>query len=242
MYPPKRKETAMPAALYSLLLSDADNTLFDFYAAEKAALNDALSFCGLPFSEETAGLYSRINESLWKAYERKEITQEELRIERFARLLHHFPGTAHTPEEVGNCFTGRLGEYAFLMPGALDFVKTVHAHMPIVLVTNGIASVQKSRLQKSEIAPYIAHAVISGEIGSSKPDPTMLFVAMEKMGVTDKSRVILLGDSLTADIEAARRAGIASIHLCGKGLRHKESPAQFQAETLCDACKILLGG
>ncbi len=232
----------MPKRNYSLLLSDADNTLFDFYAAEKATLHDALSFCGLPFSEETAALYSRINESLWKAYERREITQEELRIIRFGRLLSHFPQASHTAEEVGTCFTDCLGQYAFLLPGALDFVKTVHKIMPIVLVTNGIASVQRSRLQKSEIAPYIAEAVISGEIGSSKPDPKMIHVAMEKMNVTDKSSVILLGDSLTADIEAARRAGIASIHLCGQGNKQAKSPAGFQAETLEDACKILLGG
>lgn len=232
----------MPPPLYSLLLSDADNTLFDFYAAEKVALKDTLSFCGLPFSEETAALYSRINEALWKAYERKEITQEALRSERFRQLLAHLPGASHTPQEVGEYFTGRLGQYAFLMPGALEFVKTVSKAMPIVLVTNGIASVQRSRLQRSEIAPYIADAVISGEIGSSKPDPNMLFIAMEKMGVTDKSHVILLGDSLTADIEAARRAGIASIHLCGPGGRKDPSPAGFQAETLEDACKILLGG
>jgi YjjG family noncanonical pyrimidine nucleotidase len=232
----------MTARSYSLLLSDADNTLFDFYAAEKAALSDALSFCGLPFSEETAVLYSRINDSLWKAYERREITQEELRIERFRRLLDQTSSVSHTAEEVGNCFTDHLGKYAFLLPGALEFVKTVHKVMPIVLVTNGIASVQRARLQKSEIAPYITEAVISGEIGFSKPDPKMLFIAMEKMNVTDKSSVILLGDSLTADIEAARRAGIASIHLCGFNNRQERSPADFQAETLEDACKILLGG
>ena len=232
----------MPASKYSLLLSDADNTLFDFYAAEKAALLDALTFCGLPFSEETAALYSRINDSLWKAYERREITQEELRIERFRRLLHHFCEVTRTAEEVGSCFTDRLGQYSFLLPGALEFVKTVYKTMPIVLVTNGIASVQRARLKKSEIAPYISEAVISGEIGVSKPDPKMLYIAMEKMNIADKSSVILLGDSLTADIEAARRAGISSIHLCGQGNRQENSPADYQAETLTEACKILLGG
>ncbi len=232
----------MTASRYSLLLSDADNTLFDFFAAEKAALKDALSFCGLPFSEETAELYSRINDSLWKALERREITQEELRIERFRRLLDHFSAVTHTAEEMGNCFTDRLGQYAFLLPGALEFVKTVHKVMPIVLVTNGIASVQRSRLQKSQIAPYITDVIISGEIGCSKPDPKMLFIAMEKMNITDKSSVILLGDSLTADIEAARRAGLASIHLCGFNNKQEKSPADFQAETLEDVCKILLGG
>lgn len=230
----------MPDLPYSLLLSDADNTLFDFYAAEKAALKDTLAFCGLAFSEETAELYSRINEALWKAYEKREITQEELRLERFRRLLAHFPDTSCSVEAVGLHFTDRLGQYAFLMPGALAFVQEISRHMPIVLVTNGIASVQKSRLQRSEIAPYIKDAVISGEIGSSKPDPQMLYIAMERMGMTDKSRVILLGDSVSADIQAAKRAGITSIHLCGLGGRQAASPADYQAETLEDARRILL--
>ena len=227
---------------YSLLLSDADNTLFDFYAAEKAALFDTLSFCGLQADDDTARLYSGINESLWKAYERREITQDALRVDRFRRLMSHFPAVPYPAEEVGVHFTDRLGQYAFLLPGALAFVKAVHRRVPIVLVTNGIATVQRARLQRSQIAPYIAQAVISGEIGSSKPDPDMLYIAMEKMKITDKKRVILLGDSLTADIEAARRAGIASIHLCGPGGRKPASPADFQAETLRDARKIVLGG
>ncbi len=231
----------MAASPYSLLLSDADNTLFDFYAAEESALRDALSYCGLPFSMDTARLYSHINESLWKAYEQKEITQDALRIQRFKLLLDYFPDHCHTPEEVGLVFTDRLGQYAYLMPGALDFVQIVSQHMPIVLVTNGIASVQKSRLQRSVIAPYITDAVISGEIGASKPDPKMLFIAMEKMTITDKSKVILLGDSLSADIKAANRAGIASIHLCGTGKKQAQSPASFQAETLEEARKIILG-
>ena len=225
---------------YSLLLSDADNTLFDFYAAEKAALRDAMAFCGLTFTEEAAALYSRINEALWKAFEKKEITQDALRIERFRQLLSHFPDTGFSAEDIGLHFTGQLGLYAFLLPGALEFVQEVSKLMPIVLVTNGIASVQKSRLQRSVIAPYIKDAVISGEIGSSKPDPQMLYIAMERMGITDKSRVILLGDSLSADIEAARRAGIASIHLCGEGNKQDITPADYQAETLEMAKQILL--
>ncbi len=230
----------MPDTPYRLLLCDADNTLFDFSAAEKAALYDALASCGLPASPETAKIYSEINLSLWKAFERGEITQGTLRIERFRRLLGRFPAVAFSAEEVGLRFTNSLAQHAFLMDGALEFVQAVHARMPIALVTNGIAEVQRGRLGRSAIAPYIDCAVISGEIGSSKPDPEMLYIAMEKAGVTDKSQVILLGDSLTADIEAARRAGIASIHLCGPGGRQADSPANFQAETLEEARRMIL--
>jgi YjjG family noncanonical pyrimidine nucleotidase len=231
----------MPDCSYSLLLSDADNTLFDFYEAEKAALKDALTDCGLSFSDETAALYSRINEALWKALERKEITQDSLKVERFRQLLAYFTSAKVSAAGVAQYYTECLGRYAFLMPGALTFVKTVHKYMPIVITTNGIASVQKSRLSRSEIAPFIAHAVISEEIGFSKPDPQMLFIAMEKMGIMDKSRVILLGDSLSADIEAARRAGITSIHLCGPGNKKESSIADYQAETLEEARKIIVG-
>lgn len=230
----------MPNFKYSLLLADADNTLFDFYAAEKTALSATLAIFGLPCGEETAKLYTGINEALWKAYERREITQEALKVERFSRLLASLDVPRLSPEDMAQKYTVQLGQFAYLMPGALAFVKAVHECMPIVLVTNGISTVQRSRLQKSELFPYIAHAVISEEIGASKPDPKMLFIAMEKMGVQDKGKVILLGDSLTADIEAARRAGLKSIWLCGPGNKHISSPADYQAETLQEAQNILL--
>jgi len=232
----------MPNPRYDLLLADADNTLFDFHAAEKAALADALAQWGLPRDEGVTLLYSRINQSLWEAHERGEISQEALKTERFLRLLRHLPPARVGAPALALAFTEHLGRYAFLMPGALSFVRAVHPHMPIVLVTNGIARVQRARLMRSQIAPYIAGAFISEEVGASKPDPRMLLMAMEHMGIGDKGRAILLGDSLSADIEAARRGGIACIHLCGPGNTSPHSPADFQAESLEEAQRILLGG
>ena len=52
---------------YSLLLCDADETLFDFHAGEKQALNETFTAHNLPTDEKTAALYHQINDALWKA-------------------------------------------------------------------------------------------------------------------------------------------------------------------------------
>ena len=50
--------------------------------------------------------------------------------------------------------------------------------------------------------------LISQEVGAAKPDPRMIRLAMERAGVTDPRRVLMLGDSLSSDIAAAANAGV----------------------------------
>ena len=74
---------------YQYLLIDNDNTLMDFSAAEAKALRETLQKADLPTDEATVETYSRINDALWKALERGETTQPELKVERFRQLLTH---------------------------------------------------------------------------------------------------------------------------------------------------------
>lgn len=225
---------------YKLLLADADNTLFDFHAAEAAAISATFSEMNIPVTGENTALYSAINEDLWKALERGEVTQEELRVLRFQRFLTRIGNQEADPQVMSLAFIHHLGQGTFLMPGALDFVKTISRAMPIAIVTNGIAAVQRSRMKKSIIAPYVSHLVISEEVGAAKPDPKMLAAAVEKAGVS-KAETILLGDSESADIAAACRFGIPSIRILWGHEKSTPSKANHVVSSLEEAQSILLG-
>ena len=54
---------------FQTLLLDADNTLFDFTAGEKIALETAFLQHGYTLTEEIHKIYERINVDLWKKYE-----------------------------------------------------------------------------------------------------------------------------------------------------------------------------
>ena len=230
---------------YDLLLADADGTLFDFHAGERVALRETLAAFAIPAGDDVAALYSRVNLSHWKKLERGETTQERLRVERFEDFLaelatlgvpHASPGAARMSE----VFVDALARQRVPMPGAEDFLRRVSAAMPVYLVTNGIARVQRGRFENSELRPYFADILISEELGHFKPDPFMLLEAMRRAGVTDKRRAVMLGDSVTADIAAAVNAGVDSILFTNGAPAPEGCPATHAVPSLAQAASLLL--
>ena len=203
---------------YKYLLADNDNTLMDFTAAESHALRETFAALGITLDEAMAEMYSRINDALWKALERGETTQKALKVERFRQLLAAMGRSDPGADAVAALYEARLSTRADLLPGAMDFLMALHGRMKIALVSNGVSAIQRGRLSRCPFTPLLDAVIISEELGVSKPDPAMVFAALDALGCRDKSEAVLLGDSLTADIAAARNAGIDSIFFSRKGL------------------------
>lgn len=201
---------------YSVLFADADNTLFDFNRAEAHSFALTMQKFGLVADEALCARYHEINDSLWKALERGETTQPKLRIDRF-RLLMEAYSLDIDPVAIATCYTDYLGASAFLLPDALECVKRWSSKVPVYLVTNGISDVQRGRLSRSEIKPYIRDIIISQEVGTQKPDPKMMEAALAVAGNPDKREVLMLGDSLSSDIRGAINAGLDSCYFNPKG-------------------------
>ena len=192
--------------LYDAILIDADDTLFDFRGAEKNAIGAIIQQLGI-MDEAAPQVYHRLNKACWEAFERGEVTQAELRVRRFRDFLRHY-GLDADPREVGEAYTEALSHQSLLLPGALEAVQAVAARLPVAVVTNGIPKVQHGRMDPSPLRKYLSAFIISGELGVQKPDPRMLYAALEALGGVDRSRALMVGDSLTSDIRAANRAGI----------------------------------
>ena len=75
---------------YETILFDADGTLLDFGRAEDEALRESLASMGIIADDEMVKTYSGINDALWKALERGEVTKEVLRHRRFERFFAHY--------------------------------------------------------------------------------------------------------------------------------------------------------
>lgn len=197
---------------YSAFILDADNTLFDFNRAEKAALGEALKANGYNgFPEDTFLLYHSINDSLWKLFEQGGISQEELRTERFRRLLDTLPLPDHItrrpdPQKIGDQYIDSLSEKGFLLPHVLYVLRMLSSKVPLVLLSNGIASVQRGRIACSGISEYFQDILISGEIGISKPDPAIFDLATRKLECAP-DRILCVGDSPSSDIRGGTSAG-----------------------------------
>ena len=161
---------------YSYLLFDADNTLFDFDAANRNAFHAVCRQCDIPDTDETFALYERCNNAMWAAFDRGECTKDFLVVERFRRFLEAM-ALDRDPALCNRIHLKALGESTLLLPHAEEVCRTLSRTHRLYIVTNAVASVQRSRLHRSAVAPYITDAFISEDAGASKPSRCLLYTS-----------------------------------------------------------------
>jgi len=192
---------------YQWLLIDADDTLFDYDAAETDALGATFADFDIDVQPAHVEAYRKINAALWKAFERGEIAQDILRLERFRQLFTAF-GIEMDAEAFSTCYLRHLGQAGHLLPGAIALLEALLGKVGLALITNGIASVQRSRLARSGLKRYFDAVIISEEVGAAKPDPEIFDAAFVAMGHPSKPTVLMVGDSLTSDIAGGVAYGL----------------------------------
>jgi len=192
---------------YKWLLFDADGTLFDFDRAEASALCKTLEQFGVLFTPERLATYQRINNQLWRALENGLITPGDLKVRRFESFFEELQLDL-SPHSFSLAYLEQLGTCSELIAGAVEMLQALHTRYQLAIVTNGLKAVQRSRLARSPIRDYIAEMVVSEEVGASKPDQAIFDAAFERIGRPLKSEALMIGDSLTSDIEGGYRYGV----------------------------------
>lgn len=196
---------------YPIVLLDADNTLFDFDAAEDKALRAVLRSRGYSTDQATVNTYLRINTALWDAFNRGEVEQDFLLVERF-RQFEQAMGGSHDPAAFNADYLAALASNNDLIPGALELCRSLsELGCALAIVTNGTAVAQRGRYSASPIRDYIPHLFISQEIGARKPDSVFFDQVCRKLDISDRSRAVVVGDNLSSDILGGNRAGIDTI-------------------------------
>ena len=227
---------------YDVLLCDADNTIFDFTKAEENAFAIACAHAGIDGAERLLPVYADINSAMWKLLELGGITQSVLRVRRFELFLTAIGRTDIDARDMGDTFADALGQQSVPLPGAVEAVARWSRVLPVVIVNNGMSKVQHGRMEGSEVRHFISGMVISEEVGAAKPDPRMLELAMEKAGVTDRRRALMLGDSLSSDIAAAANAGVDACWFNPRGAKNaKGLPVRYEIRSLDEVDAILTG-
>ncbi len=210
--------TGMPTR-YTTLLIDADETIFDFLKGERASLQKVLRGRGLPSGEEILSRYHVINDALWHAFERGEITKEQIKHDRFANLAAQsgFPAGLDI-DNLNADYLLQLGESDILLPGAEQFLRRLKkGGYDLVLITNGVARTQLRRLEKSGLAPLFSHVFVSEAVGAQKPLKAYFDAVTAAVEERDPKKLLVIGDSLGSDIQGAANAGLDCVWFNPKG-------------------------
>jgi len=192
---------------YAWLWFDADGTLFDYNRAEAAALRNTFRSMTLPFEDSYLDVYRRINHDLWQALERQEITQAVLQFRRFEQLMEAIQVDG-LPEQMSSVYIEQLSICSELIEDAYEVLQALSEKSQIAIVTNGLKTVQRGRLEHSPIKRFIRELIISEEIGAAKPGAAFFEAAFERCGHPAREEVLIIGDSLTSDIRGGLDYGI----------------------------------
>ena len=204
---------------YKLVLIDLDDTLFDYPKTEKTAFRNTFEELGFfvesklsndkkeEIYEKIKDRYKDVNLQLWKDLEKGAVDKDRLKVVRFEKIIEEFD-LKYNPYEMSELYLKKLGEGIFPFEATEKLCEYLHSKYKVGIVTNGIKEVQYSRIENSEIAKYIDKIIISDEVGVNKPDKRIFEYAINYFEIMDKSEVIMIGDSLGADIKGGQNAGI----------------------------------
>ena len=218
---------------YKLVLIDLDDTLFDYPKAENSAFRSTFEEMGFfkenrflknqnseEFYTEIKREYEKINSQLWKDLEKGIVNKEELKVIRFEKIIKKFK-LEYDCQKMSEIYLKKLGEGIFPFKSTEKLCKYLHSKYKIGIVTNGIKEVQYSRIKNSSISNYIDKIIISDEVGVNKPDKRIFEFAINYFGILDKSEVVMIGDSLEADIKGGINAGVDTCWVNLKNMKNK---------------------
>jgi putative hydrolase of the HAD superfamily len=80
----------------------------------------------------------------------------------------------------------------------------------LVIVTNGLSDLQREKVEAVGLAQWFSNVVVSGELGSWKPEPAIFLHALALAGV-EPPEALMVGDSLERDVAGASGAGIRTL-------------------------------
>ena len=192
------------------VLMDLDDTILDFQKAERIALSRTLRSLGIDPAEAVLSRYHEINRGKWEQLERGELTVEQVKVQRFGRLFSEI-GAGAPAEVAAERYEDLLAIGHYFIDGAEEVLQTLSKTYRLYLASNGTTKVQQSRIASAGIAKYFSGMFLSQQIGEAKPSKAFFDVCFSKIDGFQKDETVMVGDSLTSDIQGGKNAGITTI-------------------------------
>lgn len=227
---------------YQTLLFDIDDTLLDFGASEEASLALMFKHFGLTLTDEIKERYEVINQNLWRQFERQEIDRQTIFQRRFPELFQEF--------QLADTTTGLQAEAVYReglnhghqqVPQAQALLQQLSQlpQLQLCIVSNGVAKTQNMRLQDSGFAPYFKQVFVSEAVGYQKPDVRFFDSVANNITNFDKNKTLIIGDSLTSDIQGGVNAGIDTVWYNPQHLTTTTVQPTYQISELLSLLKLV---
>lgn len=188
---------------YEWILFDADETLYSFRSYD--GLKIMLARYGIDFSEADYEAFQAINKPLWVAYQNNEITAKDIQTRRFAKLADR---TGVDALQLNQELMAEMALVSKPLNNVIATLDALYGKVKMGIITNGFTELQQRRLENTNTTKYFDIVVVSEQIGAAKPDKQVFDYAFALMDELDKTKVLMVGDTLASDILGGYNAGI----------------------------------
>lgn len=229
---------------YNTILIDLDDTLIDTIGNTEVTIREIYDDYNLgeyfaSFDEFFVNHYRPNNIRLWKAYEKQEISKQQLMDERFVGVFREVADISDERAQVMNQdFLGRIVLKSSLIDGAVDLLDYLKSKYRLCVLSNGFSEMQYVKIKSAGLEGYFDEVVLSDVVGINKPQVGIFDYALRKLNA-GKSEVIMVGDNYSSDIVGAHNANIEQIWYNPKKQEAIDFKPTYTIEHLSEVKSIL---
>ena len=207
---------------YRAVFLDIDDTIFDFEKCSEGALKQAFAACGICFSKETLTVFRFVDEALWTLQKQGALNIQEV-LEKRSREVMKILGSPEKAETFQSVFQQSLTEEICPVGGIQEALELLYNKKYLVYAaSNGFLQMQRRRLEKAGLLQYFQALFVSDDIGAEKPSPEFFQECLRRTGL-QASEILMVGDSLAADMQGAQKSGL---DVCWYNPKEKENILQ----------------
>lgn len=221
------------------VLIDIDNTLLDFHKCSREAMLISAENFGIVFPENYFEIFTVINNSLWEKIEKGELTRQGLFKIRWNMIFEEM-GIGADGVLFEDDFRKNIKQSAIPIEGAEEMLKYLSEKYYVCVASNSEFAQQEKRLSKAGMLPFIKKIFTSEEIGFAKPSEEFFAHCKNELPDFRKDEIMVIGDSVKADIEGANSFGFKTCWFnFGKEPHEKCRIADYIVDSLSEIKNIL---
>ena len=216
--------------MITTILWDVDGTLLDFEAAQSAAIKALFAAFGIgECTDAMLARYDEINTCFWQRLERNELTKEAVLLGRFEQFFGEYGIDVSIVPAFNAAYQLKLGDTIVYRDDSLNIIRSLKGKVKQYVVSNGTVAAQTKKLARSKIGELMDGVFLSEQLGVEKPNPAFFEQVFAAIRPSDLSEIMIVGDSLTSDMQGGINAGIRT---CWYNPEHKPLPAPYRIDVV----------
>ena len=215
-----------------IIFFDVDDTLLDFTAYQKYALETMCRQFGVEYSDKLLEVFNDVNLRLWRGIEDGSVTRAQLHHDRFRLVFDQSGIRGGDPDKFEAGFRKNIFDYFVKIDGADETLDYLSKKYELCVVSNASLIQQQTRLKGAKIDCCFSKLFMSNELGADKPSKAFFDKVFAALSGVKPEETLLVGDSPTADIAGGNAYGIKTCWFNRDGKSKQKVECNYEIHSL----------